>query len=43
MPGICDGRVVIVTGGEAVVGRENFKDWIERFLSKINELHLEVI
>ena len=34
---------VIVTGGEAVVGRDNFKDWIEGFLSKISDLHLEVI
>jgi ketosteroid isomerase-like protein len=34
---------VIVTGGEAVAGRENFKTWIEGFLSKINDLHLEVL
>ena len=34
---------VIVTGGETVSGRENFKHWIEGFLSKINDLHLEVI
>ncbi len=34
---------VIVTGGETVEGRENFKDWIEGFLSKVNGLHLEVI
>jgi ketosteroid isomerase-like protein len=25
---------VIVTGGEAISGRENFKKWIEGFLSK---------
>lgn len=34
---------VIVTGGEAISGRENFKKWIEGFLSKINGLHLEVV
>jgi steroid delta-isomerase-like uncharacterized protein len=34
---------VIVTGGEAVNGRENFKKWIEGLLSKINDLHLEVL
>jgi steroid delta-isomerase-like uncharacterized protein len=33
---------VIVTGGEAISGRENFKKWIEGFLTKINDLHLEV-
>jgi steroid delta-isomerase-like uncharacterized protein len=32
----------IVTGGEAVSGRENFKKWIAGFLEKINDLHLEV-
>jgi steroid delta-isomerase-like uncharacterized protein len=35
--------VLIVTGGEAISGRENFKKWIEGFLSKINDLHLEVL
>ena len=34
---------VIVTGGDAVSGRENFKDRTTGFLSKINDLHLEVI
>lgn len=34
---------VIVTGGETVAGRENFKKWIEGFLAKVNDLHLEVI
>ena len=34
---------VIVTGGEVVNGRENFKQWVEGFLAKINDLHLEVI
>jgi steroid delta-isomerase-like uncharacterized protein len=34
---------VIVTGGEAVTGRENFKRWIASFLEKIDDLHLEVI
>ena len=34
---------VIVTGGETISGRENFKTWIKGFLAKVNELHLEVI
>ena len=34
---------VIVTGGEAISGRENFKKWIEGFLAKLTDLHLEVI
>jgi hypothetical protein len=28
---------------EAVTGRENFKTWIQGFLTKINDLHLEVL
>lgn len=38
-----DDDFVIVTGGEIVSGRENFKKWIEGFLGKINDLHLEVV
>jgi SnoaL-like polyketide cyclase len=34
---------VIVTGGETTTWRENFKKWIEGFLAKINDLHLEVV
>ena len=34
---------VIVTGGETISGRENFKTWIEGFLAKLTDLHLEVI
>jgi hypothetical protein len=34
---------VIVTGGEAIAGRESFKGWVAGFLAKINDLHLEVI
>ena len=34
---------VIVTAGEAITGRENFKEWIEGFLAEINDMHLEVI
>jgi steroid delta-isomerase-like uncharacterized protein len=34
---------VIVTGGETITGRENFKAWIAGLLEKINDLHLEVI
>jgi steroid delta-isomerase-like uncharacterized protein len=38
-----DDDFVIVTGGETISGRESFKKWIDGFLSKINDLHLEVI
>lgn len=34
---------VIVSGGETISGRENFKEWVAGFLTKVNELHLEVI
>jgi steroid delta-isomerase-like uncharacterized protein len=34
---------VIVTGGEAVTGRENFKRWIAGFLEKITDMRLEVL
>lgn len=34
---------VIVTGGESITGRENFKAWIAGFLTMIDDLHLEVI
>ena len=34
---------VIVTGGEKISGRENFKQWIEDFLDKVHAPHLEVI
>jgi ketosteroid isomerase-like protein len=33
----------IVSGGETISGRENFKRWIEEFLGKVRDLHLEVI
>jgi ketosteroid isomerase-like protein len=33
---------VIVSGGQTIVGRENFKGWIESFLAVVDELHLEV-
>src|SRR6185503_9222229 len=46
-PGAVDRFVVddfvIGTGGEIVTGRENFKKWIEGFLAKINDLHLDVL
>jgi ketosteroid isomerase-like protein len=32
----------IVTGGETVTGREEFKRWVEGFLTKVDDLHLEV-
>jgi steroid delta-isomerase-like uncharacterized protein len=34
---------VIVTGGETIAGRENFKRWIAGFLTKVNDLRLEVV
>lgn len=34
---------VIVSGGETIAGRENFKRWIERFLAVVDDLHLEVL
>ena len=34
---------VIVTGGETIFGRGNFKAWIEGFLAKLTDLHLEVV
>ena len=33
---------IIVTGGETITGRENFKRWVAGFLTKVNDLHLEV-
>ncbi|WP_433555807.1 ester cyclase [Pseudonocardia xinjiangensis] len=37
------GEFVIVSGGETISGRENFKQWIEEFLEKVRDLHLEVV
>ena len=34
---------VIVSAGQTISGRENFKQWIEEFFEKVGELHLEVI
>jgi steroid delta-isomerase-like uncharacterized protein len=34
---------VIVSGGETISGRENFKQWIDGFFEKVHDLHLEVI
>jgi ketosteroid isomerase-like protein len=34
---------VIVSGGETISGRENFKAWIGGFLSMVDDLHLEVL
>jgi hypothetical protein len=36
-------RLHIVTGGETITGRENFKRWVAGFLATINDLHLEVL
>jgi steroid delta-isomerase-like uncharacterized protein len=33
----------IVTGGETIRGRENFKRWIDEFLATVADLHLEVV
>ena len=32
-----------MSGGETIVGREQFKRWIEGFLAKVDDLHLEVV
>ncbi|WP_313959949.1 ester cyclase [Mycobacterium deserti] len=34
---------VIVTGGEPLHGRENFKNWVADFLAAVDDLHLEVL
>ncbi|WP_218825574.1 ester cyclase [Streptosporangium subroseum] len=34
---------VITSGGEDVVSKESFKEWVRNFLEKINDLNLEVI
>lgn len=45
-PEAIDGFVVddfvIVSGGETISGRENFKAWVTGFLDKVDDLHLEV-
>jgi ketosteroid isomerase-like protein len=33
---------LIVSGGEDISGRTNFKAWIAGFLAKVDDLHLEV-
>jgi steroid delta-isomerase-like uncharacterized protein len=33
---------LIVSGGEEISGRANFKAWIAGFLAKVDDLHLEV-
>jgi steroid delta-isomerase-like uncharacterized protein len=34
---------VIVSGGEEITGRDDFTAWINGFLAKVNDLHLEVV
>jgi steroid delta-isomerase-like uncharacterized protein len=34
---------VIVNAGEHIVGRENFKNWVRDFLTKVDDLHLTVL
>jgi hypothetical protein len=34
---------VIVTGGETITGRENFKRWVAGFPAKVNDLHQQVV
>jgi ketosteroid isomerase-like protein len=34
---------VIVSGGEEIAGQDDFKTWINGFLAKVNDLHLEVV
>ncbi|HZA12481.1 ester cyclase [Mycobacterium sp.] len=33
---------VIVNAGQEIKGRQNFKEWVRRFLEQVNDLHLEV-
>jgi steroid delta-isomerase-like uncharacterized protein len=33
---------VIVTGGETITGREDFKNWVRQFLSQVTDLRLTV-
>ena len=33
----------IVSGGQTIAGRENFKRWIAQFLAVVDDLHLEVV
>ena len=35
--------VVVVSGGQEISGKENFKNWIREFLEKVNDLHLDAI
>jgi ketosteroid isomerase-like protein len=34
---------VIVSGGQTIEGREDFKRWISQFLAVVDDLHLEVV
>jgi steroid delta-isomerase-like uncharacterized protein len=34
---------VIVTGGRTITGRENFKAWVDDFLTALTDLRLEVL
>jgi len=34
---------ILVSGGETIAGRDNFKQWVAGFLAKVNDLHLEVV
>src|SRR6476661_6604952 len=34
---------VIVSGGDTIAGRENFKTWIQAFLATVTDLRLDVI
>ena len=34
---------VIVSGGQKISGRENFKQWVAGFLAKVDDLRLEVL
>lgn len=35
--------VVLVSGGQEISGKENFKNWIREFLGNVNDLHLDAI
>ena len=35
--------MVVVSGGQEISGKENFKNWIREFLGNVNDLHLDAI
>jgi steroid delta-isomerase-like uncharacterized protein len=40
---VVDDVVLVVSGGQEISGKENFKNWIKEFLEKVNDLHVDNI